>query len=106
MNFVQPSLLAQSFEVVLGILDVIEGNSVYVSRNPKCEPQLGKRGLYRAIGGMQSPLNELAMLWVLNLADGEHSLLDIAERSDCPFREIRQAASLLSAHELLRRSDA
>ena len=105
MNFVQPSLLTQSFEVVLGILDVIEGNSVYVSRNPKCEPQLGKRGLYRAIGGMQSPLNELAMLWVLNLADGEHSLLDIAERSECAFSEIRRAASLLMAHDLLSQSD-
>jgi aminopeptidase-like protein len=105
MNFVQPSLLAQSFEVILGILGVIEGNGVYVNRNPKCEPQLGKRGLYRAIGGVQSQLNELAMLWVLNLCDGEHSLLDIAERSECAFPEIRHAASLLFAHDLLSQSD-
>jgi len=105
MNFVQSALLAQSFEVVLGILDVIEGNGTYVNRNPKCEPQLGKRGLYRAIGGVQSSVDELAMLWVLNLSDGEHSLLDIAERSDCAFREIRHAASLLLTHNLLSQSD-
>jgi aminopeptidase-like protein len=106
MNFVQPSLLAQSFEVVLEILDVIEGNGVYLNRNPKCEPQLGKRGLYRATGGVKSPADELVMLWVLNLSDGKQSLLDIAERSDCAFREIRQAATLLSVRHLLSRSDA
>jgi len=102
MNFVQPSLLAQSFEVVLEILDVIEGNGVYLNRNPKCEPQLGKRGLYRAIGGVQGPVDELAMLWVLNVSDGEHSLLDIAERSGCEFDTIKRAADLLLSHDLLK----
>ena len=58
------------------------------------------------VDGVQSPLDELAMLWVLNLSDGMRSLLDIAECSECAFREIRHAASLLLAHGLLSRSDA
>ena len=37
----------------------------------------------------------MAMLWVLNLSDGEHSLLDIAERSGLPFATVRVAADAL-----------
>jgi aminopeptidase-like protein len=85
------------------VLDVLDSNRTYVSQNPKCEPQLGKRNLYHAIGGQaEARLEELAMLWVLNLADGHHSLLDTAERSGCAFQDIRRAADLLRDHDLLR----
>ena len=43
----------------------------------------------------------MAMLWVLNLSDGEHSLLDVAERSGLPFDTVAAAADAL--HE--RRAD-
>ena len=86
LDFVQPSLLAESFEVGVRILRLLENNGTYMNQNPKCEPQLGKRGLYRAIGGVESRVDELAMLWVLNLSDGKHSLLDIAERSGSALR--------------------
>ncbi len=33
------------------VVDVIENNRRYRNTNPYCEPQLGKRGLYRALGG-------------------------------------------------------
>jgi aminopeptidase-like protein len=42
-----------------------------------------------------------ARLWVLNFSDGEHSLLDIAERSGIPFSFVREAASLLTQAGLL-----
>jgi aminopeptidase-like protein len=48
----------------------------------------------------------MAMLWVLNYADGEHTLLDIAERADLPFQHLRQAADALLAHQLLIDCDA
>jgi len=33
------------------------------------------KGLYRSIGGQaEEQVNELALLWVLNLSDGEHTL--------------------------------
>jgi aminopeptidase-like protein len=44
---------------------------------------------------------ELAMLWVLALADGRHSLLDVAERAGLAFARVRRAAELLHAHGLL-----
>jgi aminopeptidase-like protein len=43
----------------------------------------------------------MALLWVLNLSDGTHSLLDIAERAKLPFAIIDAAARLLAEHELV-----
>jgi aminopeptidase-like protein len=64
---------------------------------------LGKRGLYRSVGGAQDEKEtELAMLWVLNLSDGHHDLLDISEHSGLRFRVIKDAADLLRDHDLLR----
>ena len=72
--------------------------------NPKCEPQLGKRGLYRMVGGTaDAGLSEMAMLWVLNQSDGKNSLLDISERSGMRFEAIRKAADALEEHKLLRK---
>jgi len=104
LEFVQPLLLAESFEVTLGIVGALEGNGVYTNQNPKCEPQLGKRGLYRAIGGVESRVDELAILWILNLSDGKHSLLDIAERSGCGFDTIKRSADMLLQHNLLKQT--
>jgi aminopeptidase-like protein len=76
---------------------------VYVNQSPKCEPQLGRRGLYQALGGQaQTKINEMALLWVLNFSDGLRSLLDIAEKSGYPFEAIRDAADLLAGHQLLK----
>ena len=70
--------------------------------SPKCEPQLGKRGLYRGFGGSKENAEyELALLWVLNLSDGSHCLLDIAERSGQKFELIKQVADTLQQHGLL-----
>ena len=102
LDFVQPALLAESFTVAIEIIDLLENNACYVNQNPKCEPQLGKRGLYRQLGGVEGSVDELALLWVLNLSDGTHSLLDIAERAGCPFASIRRAADLLRDHHLLQ----
>ena len=103
LEFVHPSRLAASFAACLAILDVLENDRTYVNQNPKCEPQLGKRGLYHAIGGIaHSPVGEMALLWVLNLSDGQHSLLDIAERSGVRFDEIGRAARVLQDRGLLK----
>ena len=105
MDFVKPESLEGSYRLCLSVLHVLQNNQTFVNQNPKCEPQLGKRGLYRAIGGQKDgPSLELAMLWVLNLSDGQHSLLDIAERSGLRFELIESAAEALAANALLTES--
>lgn len=102
LELVQPQYLADSFSKCLSVLQVLENNKTYLNKNPKCEPQLGKRGLYRAIGGQtDGGINELALLWVLNLSDGNHTLLDIADRSGFGFDSINKAALALLEHDLL-----
>jgi aminopeptidase-like protein len=86
LELVQPQYLADSFSKCFSVLHILENNKKYLNQNPKCEPQLGKRGLYGAIGGQtDTKMREMAMLWVLNLSDGNHSLLDIADRSRYEF---------------------
>jgi aminopeptidase-like protein len=102
LTLVQPRYLADSFTTYLAVLNVLEDNARYLNRNPKCEPELGRRGLYRTMGGhVASKEAELAMLWVLNLSDGRHSLLDIAERSKLTFRTLSAAARALERAQLL-----
>lgn len=103
LSFVQPQCLTDSFAQFLSTLDILENNQTYFNQNPKCEPRLGKRGLYRAVGGhAEEQVNEIALLWVLNLSDGEHTLLDIAERSKMSFDVIKKAANALVQHDLLK----
>jgi aminopeptidase-like protein len=103
LEFVHPEKLGESFGACVEILSVLENNGTFVNLNPKCEPQLGKRGLYRMVGGeSDAGLSEMAMLWVLNLSDGGHTLLDIAERSGIRFELIHRAARALREHQLLR----
>lgn len=106
LDFVEPDYLEDAFSKFVSILNVIESDNKYLNCNPKCEPQLGKRGLYKIIGGHTDSDNlQLAMLWVLNLSDGKHSLLDVAERSKIDFDVIKHAAKLLLDSGLLEGMD-
>jgi aminopeptidase-like protein len=101
LDFIKPAKLAESLRVCATILDVLENNQRYRNLSPYCEPQLGKRGLYRPMGGESKGMEINARLWVLNLSDGGHSLLEIAERSGIPFSLINDAAESLRDHGLL-----
>jgi aminopeptidase-like protein len=102
LDFIRPEHLAASYRMITAAIDIVENDRRYVNLMPKCEPQLGRRGLYGAIGGdKDAAAKNMAMLWVLNLSDGEYSLLDIAERATLPFSIIHGAAKLLEEHGLL-----
>lgn len=103
LDLVRPEALAGSLETLAAVMEVLEGNGKYQNLQPYCEPQLGRRGLYRAVGGPDVESTHLAMLWVLNFSDGKHDLLAIAERSGLSFEAVHSAAALLSAHGLLRK---
>jgi aminopeptidase-like protein len=104
LDFVHPVQLSDALAICLQVFSIIENDVTFVNLKPKCEPQLGKRGLYRMVGGpADSGVNEMAMLWVLNQSDGSKSLLDIAERSGMKFEVIRKAAEALEQHQLLKK---
>lgn len=103
LQLIQPKFLEESFEVYQQIITVLEQNNYYQNLCPKCEPQLGKRGLYDSIGGQSDQKNlQLAMLWVLNYSDGKNSLLDIAKKAELPFSLIFKISKVLIDHQLLQ----
>jgi aminopeptidase-like protein len=108
LELVRPAALADSLAACLAVVDVLEGNSAFISLNQKCEPQLGPRGLYSTMGGhgAEGKAREAGLLWVLNMSDGTHSLLDIAERSGLAFTVIRSAADDLIEAGLLADFDS
>ncbi len=96
LDFVTPKSLANSLHIVTSILRNLEQNEIPVSHNSRCEPQLGVHGLYRAFGQHDDRGRfQEAVMWVLNLADGEHDLFAIAERGELPFPLVREAAVVL-----------
>jgi aminopeptidase-like protein len=102
LGFVAPEHLAESLGVLRDLFLVLDGNERFENLAPYGEPQLGSRGLYRALGGTSIPDLQFAMLWVLNQSDGSRSLLDVAERSGLSFTTIRRAADLLAEYGLLK----
>jgi aminopeptidase-like protein len=104
-DFVSPERLAESLRALNAIVELLDGDGRYRSLQPHGEPQLGRRGLYRAMGGSDIPELEHATLWVLSHADGKCSLLDVSQRSKLRFAVVRAAADLLEQHQLISRVD-
>jgi aminopeptidase-like protein len=103
-GFVKPQALNQSYEVVASLLDLLDANWMYARTDGRGEPQLGRRGLYRAIAGQKEAggASQMDLLWLLNLADGKHSLLEMAERAGIPFGRLQKAVRLALDADLIR----
>lgn len=104
LEFISDRELDTSYALVARIIDRLETDWMPVSTAPWCEPQLGRRGLYQAMGGDNERVErQMAMLWILNQADGQHTLLDIAERSGIDLARIHEVADVLLQHDLIKR---
>ena len=97
LDLVRPEALAGALDALSDVLRVLDGDGTYRNTHPYGEPQLGRRGLYGADRAERE-----AVLWTLNLSDGRHTLLDVAERSGLVFAAVRAAADRLLEAELLR----
>lgn len=82
----------------------LDRNETYLNTKPYGEPQLGRRGLYSdiTVAGDNVGVAD-ALFWVLNLSDGQHDLVHVAERSGLPFTAVRAAADALEAAGLLKK---
>ena len=99
-----------SFAALQRSIDAYEATCVALERNlifrnllPYGEPQLGRRGLYPSLGAVDQGKNMDAMLWLLNLADGQHDLLSIAERSGLSIEKLWRAAQEAISKDILER---
>jgi len=125
LEFANAGQLYETLQIYLGTIHNLEMNRNYLSRNPNGEPMLGKRGLYKSIGGSLVQPAHLgnkshrdfkykittqkltagsdldAMRWLLFYADGSKSLLDIAELINLPMSQLFGAARTLEEHGLI-----
>jgi aminopeptidase-like protein len=102
LELVKPEVLEESLFIFKKIIEMLESNQKYFSTNQKCEPQLGKRGLYDMVGGDDVGMDlQMALLWVLNYSDGVHTLLEISEKSGISFKVLQLAAEKLVTCKLL-----
>lgn len=100
IHFVRPLALQESLETLVQVVEVIEGNYVPINVVPKCEPQLGKRGLYDSL---TDSTDRMSLLWLLNLSDGSQTLLDIAQKTGIEFQKLLVLGELLGRHTLLEK---
>ncbi|MET3985232.1 DUF4910 domain-containing protein [Streptomyces sp. PvR034] len=102
-DFVSPEAMTDTLAVCREAFDVLDRNRSYLNLSPYGEPQLGRRGLYDSLGGRSDAKQaQMAMLWVLSLSDGEHSLLDVAERAGLAFDTVAVAADALRGAGLIK----
>jgi aminopeptidase-like protein len=103
-DFVTEQALQQSVDLIADLIDLLERNRFYVRVDGRGEPQLGRRGLYRAIAGQKDAggASQMDLLWVLNLADGSRSVLEIADRAGIPFSRAQAAVRLCLQADLLK----
>lgn len=106
LDFVTPESLAGSLSFLTKLVDLIERDRRFRSTAPFGEPQLGRRGLYRSIGGPGAARLEMAMLWLLNQSDGSHSLTAIAQKSGLTVDLLNEAADLLRSQGLLQTDES
>jgi len=103
LEFIHQEKLEESLDLIISIIRIIENNETFINLCPKGEPQLGKRGLFKKIGGESETKDfQMALLWVLNQSDGENSLLDISIKSKLNFDLIKKSADELVAVNLLQ----
>ncbi len=102
LDFIRDDQLVDALEALRELVGILEQNRRVKSLVPFGEPQLGRRGLYRTLGGEADPAEaSMAMLWLLALATGEHDLLAIAERAGLAFDVVARAADRLRDHGLI-----
>jgi aminopeptidase-like protein len=102
LDRILPESLAEAVDTCLDLVEVLESNRRTTNLSPYGEPQLGRHGLYRSVGGaVATPDDERALLWVLNQSDGRSTLLDVARSSGLPYPVVRRAADRLEQAGLL-----
>ncbi|GAB2778959.1 DUF4910 domain-containing protein [Hymenobacter latericoloratus] len=103
LSFVQPAQLVESLRLAEDFCAALEANRTYQNLSPYGEPQLGRRGLYKGVGGGQEGADwQMALLWLLNLSDGSHNLLQVAEQSGLGVALLHRAARALETAGLLQ----
>jgi aminopeptidase-like protein len=102
LSFISTAKMMDAADAAETMLDVLETNRTMVNLAPEGEPQLGRRGLFSALGGgIDAKSFEIVLLWLLSDCDGTRDLIAVAEHCKFPYAQIVQGAAALEAVGLL-----
>jgi aminopeptidase-like protein len=99
-NVVTPKGLDGGYWALRRALELIEKNNIY-KVNILCEPQMGRRGLYPTLSKKNSGDQTRLIMNLLSYCDGEHSLIDIAEKINLPAWDLYESIETLISHNLI-----
>lgn len=104
LSVISPAGLAGSLEILRQCITALERNYIYKVKC-LCEPMLSKREIYPTLSTTFSTVKRGVMKNILAYADGNHDLIQIAERINIPFSECRDYAELLHHVGVLERQE-
>jgi aminopeptidase-like protein len=100
-NVVTPEGLEGGYEAIRLSIEAIE-NNFYPKVTVLGEPQFGRRGLFPSISHKNSISEDVTlMLHLTTWSDGNHSLLEIAEKCNVPIWKFYPLIKKLHKHKLL-----
>ena len=100
MDLISPEGLQGAYEVMVKVINALENNYHY-QMLCKCEPQLGKRGLYPTISKKGSNYSVRTMQHLIAYADGRNDLIGISNILNTPVEELIPLKDKLMEHQLL-----
>ena len=100
MSLISPEGLAGAYELMVKVVNALENNGYY-QMVCKCEPQLGKRGLYPTISRKGSNYSVRTMQHFIAYADGRNDLIGISNILGTPVDELIPIKNKLMEHQLL-----
>jgi aminopeptidase-like protein len=103
-DFISYTAMEESIEILFQMILGIELNETYLNVVPFGEPQLGKRGLYPSSNMPNSDQRESIhqLMHFLNWADGEHDLLEIAEKKGVSMFQMAIHAKKCEQQQLVK----
>jgi len=105
-DYISFEAMEKSVQKYLEVIELIEKNERYINKLPYCEPQLGKRGLYPTLGSQKGTEDFVkAMMWILNLSDGENDLITISEKSKIPVKDLIPVVDKLIENGILENEE-
>lgn len=113
LEFMGIETLIDSVDQIENILKIHELAGTFINLAPYGEPQLGKRGLYPNInspltwGNSSDDITDQSdilksIIYILNYADGEHSMISIAKKLNIPLSSLEGVIERLELENLLK----
>lgn len=101
LSLISSTGLGGAWSILVSCLHLLENNKRYQCTYP-CEPQLGKRGLYPNLGTKHPQKLVRRMMNLLAYCDGNHDLVQVADRINESAFDLLDIAARLESEGLLK----